>query len=331
MSVSPLAPRSRHCTISSTHRVESESTDRTFTDKAPKLKLSPSPTRFGTLGLLAAAGILLLAACGDGSQEEFVAGAGDLGHIHDLALNDDGMLLVASHSGLYRIEDESRAVRIGVVHDLMSMTILPDGDLLASGHPNLLLEEFRVENRPPFLGLARSTDGGRNWDELDLLGEADFHALVPTVEGLYAAETSGNIWFQDPEAAWSTLGAVDARDLAIDPSDSQRQLAPDYDGAVWLSADGAASWAPSVEAPPLIEVEWIEADLILGVTESGAVWSALNPTGPWIKIATGPADVETFYIDDAGSWWLSVHGGGISRSDDQGDSWITVYTPPDPD
>ena len=195
--------------------------------------------RFGTIGLLAAAIFLVLGACGGGSPEEFIAGPGDLGHIHDLALRDDGILLVASHSGLYQVEDERRAVRIGVHHDLMSMTVLPDGDLLASGHPNLLLEEFRVEDRPPFLGLARSTDGGENWDELELLGEADFHALVPTDAGLYAAETSGNIWFQDPNSGWSTLGAVDARDLALDPSDAQRQLAPDYDGMVWYSVDGA--------------------------------------------------------------------------------------------
>lgn len=293
------------------------------------MKSAHWPTRFGTLGFLATASILVLAACGGGSQEDFIAGAGDLGHIHDLALGDDGMLLVASHSGLYRIEGPSRAVRIGVVHDLMSMTVLPDGDILASGHPNLLLEEFRVEDRPPFLGLARSTDGGRNWDELDLLGEADFHALVPAGDGLFAAETSGNIWYQDPNAGWSTLGAVEARDLAIDPSDAQRQLAPDYDGTIWTSDDGARSWTPSTEAPALIEIEWIEADLILGVTEAGSVWSAEDPAGPWIEIAAGPADVETFYVDDSGSWWITVHGGEISRSGDQGRSWTAVYVPPD--
>ena len=298
---------------------------------APMMTSSQWPNRFGTLGILTTASILLLGACGGGSQEGYIAGADDLGHIHDLALGADGQLLVASHSGLYRIEDVRTARRIGEVHDLMSMTVLPDGDLLASGHPNLRLEEFRVEGLPPFLGLARSTDGGRNWDELDLLGEADFHALVPTVDGLYAAETSGNIWFQDPSTGWSTLGAVEARDLAIDPSNPQRQLAPDYDATVWLSSDGAASWAPSVEAPALIEIEWIDVDLILGVTDAGSVWSAENPAGPWIEIAAGPPDVETFYVDDSGSWWVTVHGGRISRSDDEGDSWTIAYSPPDLD
>lgn len=279
--------------------------------------------------LLIAASFVALAACGGGT-DEFVARAGDLGHIHDLALDENGMLLVASHSGLYRIENESRAVRIGVQHDLMAMTLLPDGDLLASGHPNLLLEEFQVENRPPFLGLARSTDGGQNWDELDLLGEADFHALVPTDDGLYAAETAGRVWFQDPDAGWITLGEVEARDLALDPVDSRRQLAPDYDATVWISDDGATSWTRATDAPALIEIEWIRSDEILGVTEVGTVWSATSPAGPWIEIRSGPADVETFYVDPTGSWWVTVHGGEISRSDDQGNSWRVVYAPPDP-
>lgn len=290
------------------------------------ITLSRSPGRFVHV-VLSAVTLLFLTACGGGG-EQYVAGPGDLGHIHDLALRDDGVLLVASHSGLYQIEDEGRAVRIGVHHDLMSMAVLPEGDLLASGHPNLMLDEFNVEDRPPFLGLARSTDGGENWDELELLGEADFHALVPTDAGLYAAETSGNIWFQDPESGWATLGAVDARDLGIDPFDSQRQIAPDYNGMVWFSDDGAMSWAPSTDAPELIELEWVEADLILGVTEAGSLWSAEKAAGPWTEIAAGPADVETFYVDDSDSWWLSVHGGGISRSDDRGDTWTAVYTPP---
>lgn len=288
------------------------------------------PRSLRTLGLIAAASVLVLGGCGGENQAEFVAGPDDLGHIHDLAVGEDGMLLVASHSGLYRIEDKSTAVRIGDQHDLMSMTVLPNGDILASGHPNLLLDEFQVENRPPFLGLAKSTDGGRNWDELDLLGEADFHALVPTGDGLYAAETSGNIWFQDPNTGWSTLGTVEARDLAIDPSDAQRQLAPNYDDTVWLSTDGASTWMQADDTPAFIEIEWVDVHQIFGVTEAGAVWSAEDPVGPWTEIATAPPDVETFYVDDSGAWWITVHGGEISRSDDQGKSWTTVYAPPVP-
>ena len=290
--------------------------------------MNTRPREHGRLIAAILAGAMLLSACGDGT-EDFVAGPGDLGHIHDLAIDDEGGLLVASHSGLYRIEDESRAVRIGDQHDLMSMVMLEGGDLLASGHPNLLMEEFRVEGQPALLGLARSTDGGRTWTELDLLGEADFHALIPHRDGLFAAETEGNIWFRDSTDGWTTLGDVEARDLAIDPANSQLQLAPDYDATVWVSTDSASTWEAAADAPPLIEIEWASSNLILGITEAGAIWSAPTPTDPWVEIASGPVDVETFFVDNSGTWWVSVHGGTITRSVDQGSSWTTVYSPPD--
>ena len=273
---------------------------------------------------------LVTAACGASEEPDLVARAGDLGHIHDVALDDDGVLLVASHTGLYRVEGPTRAVRIGQHHDLMSMTRLPGGDLLSSGHPNLLLEEFMVEDRPPFFGLARSTDGGKNWDELDLLGEADFHALVPDDDGgLYAAEASGRIWFQNKEGGWTQLGEVDARDLAIDPASADRQLAPDYDGMVWLSSDGATTWTVASNAPPLIEIEWPKPDTIVGATEGGIIWLAAAPDGPWTEVATGPTQVETFYVDTDLGWWLTVEGGAISHSSDDGATWQSVYIPPD--
>ncbi|MFV1990369.1 MAG: hypothetical protein ACC652_06475, partial [Acidimicrobiales bacterium] len=52
----------------------------------------------GLVPVLLALG-LLAAACGS-TDAEIVAGQDDLGHIHDLAIDGDGQLLVASHSGL---------------------------------------------------------------------------------------------------------------------------------------------------------------------------------------------------------------------------------------
>lgn len=55
---------------------------------------------------LAAAGILvpilLLASCGLGSSE-VVAGPDGLSHIHDIVVEPDGTVLIAAHTGLYRL------------------------------------------------------------------------------------------------------------------------------------------------------------------------------------------------------------------------------------
>jgi hypothetical protein len=278
---------------------------------------------------LATLSILAIAAASCGTDPQLVAGPGALGHIHDMVLDSDGELLVASHSGLYRIDGIERAVLVNEQqHDLMSMTMLDSGDLLVGGHPDLRLEEYMVDERPPFLGLTRSGDGGQTWEVVDLLGDADFHALAPTTAGLFAAETSGVIMHRTADGVWTELGTVEAADLAVNPSNVAEQVAPDYDASLWASVDGAVTWAPVEGAPSLVEVEWPLADELVGIDESGALWTAIRPSGPWTRTAIGPADAETLLVDETGSWWVSVDGATIGRSEDRGQTWTTVYTPP---
>ena len=281
--------------------------------------------------VVASAAAILASGCGS-SDTPTVASAGDLGHIHDLVLEPNGNLLVASHTGLYRIEAIDRAVLVGdEQHDLMAMAAQAD-TLIASGHPSLSLERYQVEGRPPFLGLVRSNDSGQSWQIVDLLGDADFHALIPTDAGLFAAETTGRIWFLDEtNGQWSQLGEMEARDLAVNPADPTQQLATDYDEDVWASTDGAVTWDLLETAPALTEIEWVSPGRIVGITEDGTVWATDQVDGRWIQTASLDAgdEVETFYIDPNGSWWVTVHGGAIFHSTDAGATWDHAYDPPD--
>lgn len=278
-----------------------------------------------TAGVIA---LVLGAGCSSSGDGQLIAGPGELGHIHDLVVDDDGNLLVASHTGIWRIDGLDRAVLIGSErHDLMAMAGLENGDLIVSGHPDLRLDEYHVEDHPPLLGLTRSGDGGRTWEVVDLLGDADFHALVPVGDQIFVVETTGRIWRLDSDGTWEQLGAVEARDLAVNPADPSRQLAPDHDGNVWFSSDGAATWS-QLDAPPVVEIEWPTADQILFAGEDGTIWGTTSPDAEWTEVGSGPGDVETFHIDSRGRWWLTVHGGAIARSDDDGGTWVDVYLPP---
>lgn len=53
----------------------------------------------------------------------------------------------------------------------MGFTIAGPQHFLGSGHPDLR------EKLPSRLGLIASTDNGQSWQQLSLLGKADFHAL----------------------------------------------------------------------------------------------------------------------------------------------------------
>lgn len=273
-------------------------------------------------------GTLMLSACSNDTRDR-VAGPGDLGHIHDLVIDQDGSLLVASHSGLYRIESIDRAILVGSEqHDLMSMAA--DGsDLLASGHPDLRLEKYRVVDHPPHLGLARSSDGGQTWTvEADLLGKHDFHALAPTDVGVYAADTEGVIMLRSPDGKWGNLGALATRDLAANPLDPIQLIATDEDGAAWASGDGAITWNPLPNAPAVIEIEWTANDQIIAASEDGTLWQTTAPNDDWSEVTTGPSDVETLHIEDD-QWWVTVHGGVIHTSTDDGASWTLAYNPPE--
>lgn len=272
--------------------------------------------------------LTIAVACGSSPDGQVAATADDLVHIHDLAVDDD-TVLVASHTGLWRIEDLDRAVLVGAGrHDLMAMAQLGDGTLIASGHPDLRDDEFTVEGLPPFFGLATSNDGGRTWNADELLGHADFHAFAPADGDLYAAETAGRIWKRDSDGDWAELGSVEARDLATHPTDPNRLIATGYDGTVWTSGDGALTWSRPGDAPTLIEIEWTSPDEIIGAAEDGTIWTSSTPDSGWTESGSGPSGVETFYIDAEGNWWLATHGGAISTSSDEGASWANAYQPP---
>ena len=283
--------------------------------------------QIGKLAMTFTATVLLSVACADDTPAQ-VAGAGDLGHIHDLVQTDDGTLLVASHTGLYRIDDIATATLVGTEqHDLMSMAAAGD-TIYASGHPDLRLEQYRVEGLPAHLGLAESADLGRTWrTDPDLLGRYDFHALQPTELGLYAADSLGTIRFRDDEGDWSDLGSLEARDLAADPNDPRRLVATDWEGRLWASNDGALTWSPAIGSPAVIEVEWLDSDTLLTAAEDGSIHRASTPAGPWTEIATAPAEVETLYAS-GDLLWVTGPGGSIHLSRDDGATWQPVYVPP---
>lgn len=177
--------------------------------------------------LLAGAG---LTACGSGSEEPFepTVGSGDPGpiHVHGLGVNPaDGALFVATHTGLFRsAPGKQRSRRVGErFQDTMGFTVTGPDRFLGSGHPD------GRDGLPPFLGLLRSTDAGRSWEPVSLLGKRDFHVLEAAGKRVYGygsdfASREANLLVSDDGGrSWEQRTPPEPLlSLAIDPDDPDR-------------------------------------------------------------------------------------------------------------
>ena len=269
---------------------------------------------------VAAALVGLSAAC-TGATGAIVAPT-DIGHVHDLVV-EGNTIMVATHRGLLGLTDGSYRTVGDEIHDLMAVTRGPSGDLLASGHPDMRLEKYRVDGAPSILGLASSSDDGGSWHILGWLGEADFHALVATANGFVGGDSTGSIWQFNTDGDGQAVGSIpfDINDLAVAPDDSDVIVAASYDGELAVSDDAGQTWELQLDSPPILEIEWT-TDGLIGATTSGQLWTASEATGPFEPAGEAPAEVETLLVSDSGTW-VATHGGQIHRRDADG-SWTPL-------
>lgn len=279
-----------------------------------------SVRRWVSTAALALVPMVAVAACGGESSDGQIT----ISHIHDI-VERDGELLLGTHQGLLRLEGDELQPVGDEVHDYMSVAVLSDGDLVASGHPDMRMEKYRVEGSPSVLGLIRSADGGQNWDIVDLLGQVDFHALAPSGQALYGGGSSGTIWEFRPGASTAhALGGIeqDLRDLAASPNDEGVLVTTSFDGRVAVTEDAAQTWEFPAGIPNLAEIEWT-AGGITAVDLEGGVWAASDISGPYRQLGQAPDEVDALLVDSEGELWLGTHDGSVWSSSD-GDDWNLV-------
>jgi hypothetical protein len=185
-------------------------------------------------------------ACGGQQDEKAKRGPGpvieDPGpiHVHGLGVNPaDGALFVATHTGLFRAaRGERRAERFADRYqDTMGFTITGPDQFLGSGHPD------GRDKLPPFLGLIRSTDAGRTWEPVSLLGERDFHVLEAAGQQIYGfgsdfdSQQTSLLVSDDGGRTWDERTPPEPlTSLAIDPRDPERVVATGERG-IYSSTD----------------------------------------------------------------------------------------------
>ena len=282
-----------------------------------------------------AACALFLAACNDapGSVTDGSSGvtgnvdvtASELVHIHRLQEAPGGGLFVATHMGLFKVDGDD-IERVGeAAHDLMGFTVAGPNDLLASGHPDLRVDELMVEGKPPLLGLAQSSDG-QTWKPLSLLGEVDFHSLVTAHDRVYGLDSqTGALMVSRDRTTWETRGkGLPFGDLAVSPTDADVLVAAAPDGVV-KSGDGGRSWKKAGPQQAAY-LSWTDEGLF-AVSPNGAVMRSDDSGGTWQPLGSVEGSPAAFLVAE-GEIYVAVHEAGIMQSTDGGKSFeFLIRTP----
>lgn len=273
-------------------------------DAAPSPTASPTPDPAGPAGSAGSADDAGGATAGEEAPP--VPGT----HVHGVALEDGGVVLVATHEGVVRYGPDG-VMSVGPPIDLMGFAAPEPGRLLASGHtvPGVDL--------PEPLGLVESTDGGATWTVLSRGGQSDFHALAAG-ESLVVGFDAAGLWRSADGREWEQLApSVAPYALAVSP-DGGTVLLTHQDGPQ-RSTDGGSTWQ-AVDGPLLQRVAFADDATAVGAapdgtvvvsTDGGRTWQARGSLG-------GPPEALDAAMVDGALHVVGISGARVLLSTDGG-------------
>jgi photosystem II stability/assembly factor-like uncharacterized protein len=271
---------------------------------------------------------LVTSACGQPSPSP--ASDGDdpgIGHIHGLGIDPaDGGLYMAGHYGLFRIESAAKAERVaGHIHDYMGFTVAGPGTFLASGHPG------DPQTAIPHLGLIRSTDAGRTWVTVSEGGTADFHALQPAGEMLYAYDSqTGRVRSStDGGMTWTSGAKEEVIDLAASLATPSHLYATTASG-LRVSTDGGASFTGVQGAPLLSHADSPAKGVLVGPDAEGRIQTSRDEGRTWQAGGALPGQAVAFVAVDDSRLLAATNDGTVYESQNGGGDFTVAFSPAAP-
>lgn len=236
-------------------------------------------TRRRAAAPIAAALLLTLSACTSGSTTGSApsTAASDLpsSHVHGLSVNGEtDQVLLATHEGLFDVT-KSPATKIGDTNDLMGFTAAADqGVFYASGHPG------PGSKLPNPMGLIRSVDGGKTWEQLSCQGESDFHALATARSGIVAYD--GTLQTSPDGKTWTVATAEFVPAVLAGSPETDTVLATTREG-LQRSTDGGKTWQLNTTAPTIQFVAFATGTEVIGIEPNGSVHHSADAGTTWAQ------------------------------------------------
>ncbi|MEK7137475.1 MAG: hypothetical protein AAB853_04290 [Patescibacteria group bacterium] len=206
-------------------------------------------------------------------------------HVHGLAVDrgDSSRLYVATHDGLFVLQNDHELQRVGGSRDdFMGFSPHPSDPnvLFSSGHPR----------RGGNLGVLESTNGGKTWTKIhngNPQGPADFHAMMvhpanpDHIYGWYRLRVHRSL---DQGKTWEVLSKQPPEILAFagDPRDENVVYFGSI-GDLLMSTDQGESFtsiAPELASDAIFDLE-VESNgaLVLATRDHGFMRASRNPEG----------------------------------------------------
>ena len=163
-----------------------------------------------------------------------------------------GDFLLTTNKGFWRIAKDGSKVtpikgtitaegKTDTVGTFLEIRSTGPNELLGSGHPDTL------GKLPNFLGLMRSTDGGKTWSAVSRLADADLHKIVLRHDRLYAFDAVLSAMLISSDGGKTFTEEFTPRglmiDFEVDPADPERIVAS-TDTELFRTEDGGKSWRP---------------------------------------------------------------------------------------
>ena len=171
-------------------------------------------------------------------------------HIHGIKAFGK-TILMGTHEGLFEYEAQNNMQPIGKdPFDIMGLDA-NGTTLFASGHPSA------NSKLPNPLGLLRSSDGGKTWKSVSLLGKVDFHFLEVSGSQIYGGNaTDGSLMYSNNLGkSWKQIGEMKFTDIAILPGTQGGALAIEK-GKLFKTSN---SFANSTAVPFKSEITAVES------------------------------------------------------------------------
>lgn len=280
-----------------------------------------------TLAALSLATTLIFTAAACSAAADSKTSLNLIPHVHDVAFDPNGALLVGAHTGVYQVDpttDDTSLVG-KATFDAMGLTVQA-ATILASGHPDPANQDHTFT--APNVGLVRYSEAG--WEQVSLAGVTDFHLLAATPAApdfLLGLPSDRAVLAASDDAGrtWTDMGPLTARDISIDTRKADVVTVTTPEGLM-LSRDGGITFTTVVNAPALLVITadpTVEEGLI-GVDTDGTIWTGSTTEGSVWKTAghaTGVASAIAVSFDGA---IAIADDGGVRITTDAGNTWRTV-------